>query len=348
MDDNLNDDLINFDDYVGGGEADFNADAIFDNNLDDLIKPEEKPLNEDDFFKSPEEEVDNTIISTLLAQKGIEDISKIQIEDEEGNISEVPFSSLTPEEQLEILQYQEEGPDLEDSEIEVINFLRENNTSLEELIEFQRQKAVEEYINSTQESFTVAQFTDEELYVADLKDRFPELSEEELAQELEKELNNPDLFKKKATKLREFYTDLEVKEQENLRLQSEKEEEESYNELVNTMVEIATNTNELYDLELEDSDKEDVLQCLLAKDVNGRSEFVKMLDDPKTLFRMAWFATKGEEAFNAIQDYYKKEIDLARKEKSSAQPAKTAKVVKKGNSKGSDDLYDINKFFQNK
>ena len=114
--------------------------------------------------------------------------------------------------------------------------------------------------------------------------------------------------------------------------------------LVDSMVEVAQETDELFDLELEDDDKEEVLQFLLNKDINGQSEFVKLLNDPNALFQLAWFAIKGQEAFSTIHDYYKKEIDLARKAKGSGLTSQRT-VVKK-ESKPKDDPYGLNEIFK--
>lgn len=340
-----NDDLINFDEFPALGNSDSDNDNIFDNQ----IIENELTSEYDDPFDKPNNEFDNPneseLINNLLLQRGITDSSKIQIEDEEGNISEVSFDSLPLEDKLEILQYSE-SPDLDDSEIETINFLRENNVSLEDLINYQRDLAVQEYLQSQNTSFQVDQLSDEELYKLEIKSRFEKLTDEELDIELQKELNNPDLFKKKVERLREIYKEQEIEEQNRLTQEAEAEEQQNYDNLVNTMVDIAQETSELFDLELEDSDKEEVLQFLLTKDVNGQSEFAKILNDPKQLFNLAWFAIKGQEAFDTIHDYYKKEIDSVRKAKGTANMTSRTTVVKKETKQG-DDPYDLNNIFKN-
>ena len=66
-------------------------------------------------------------------------------------------------------------------------------------------------------------------------------------------------------------------------------------------------------LDLDIDDKNDVLSYILDKDINGTSQFIKSLDSPDKLFELAWYATKGNEAFNILHDYYKKQIDQTRK-----------------------------------
>lgn len=331
------DDLLDFNEYSEDPIIPEVGDEIFSTgqNNNDLSNIEDELFGEDKTENSE-------LINNLLAQKGITDASKIQIEDEDGNIQELDFNSLPIEEQLEILQ--QETPELDDSEIETINYLRENGVGIQELIEYHRNQAIQEYLQSQQIDYTVDDLSDEELYRLDIASRYEDLSEEELEIELQKELNNPDLFKKKVDKLREVYKQEEIAEQTELANQAELEEEQNYQILVDSMVEIAQDTNELFDLELEDEDKEEVLQFLLSKDINGQSEFVKLLNDPNALFQLAWFATKGQEAFNTIHDYYKKEIDLARKAKGSSLTSQRT-VVKK-DTKPKDDPYGLNEIFK--
>lgn len=331
------DDLLDFNEY-----SDDNVTSDVDDGIFSTEDGNKQPSSiEDNLFGETKTE-NSELISNLLAQKGITDASKIQIEDEDGNIQELDFNSLPIEEQLEILQ--QETPELDDSEIETINYLRENGIGIQELIEYHRNQAIQEYLQTQQTDYTVDDLSDEELYKLDIAARYEDLSEEELEIELQKELNNPDLFKKKVDKLREVYKQEEIAEQDELAKQAELEEEQNYQMLVDSMVEVAQGTDELFDLELEDDDKEEVLQFLLNKDINGQSEFVKLLNDPKALFQLAWFATKGQEAFNTIHDYYKKEIDLARKAKGSGLTSQRT-VVKK-ESKPNDDPYGLNEVFK--
>ena len=128
-----NDDLIDFDEYTNQDNDVNQEDNLFDSYSSDL---ESSDLEDDDFMdklNNNSNEFDSEILSNLLLQKGITDPSKIQIEDEDGNLTEVDFNSLPLEEKLEILNY-ENSPELDDLEIETINYLRENNVSLDDLI----------------------------------------------------------------------------------------------------------------------------------------------------------------------------------------------------------------------
>lgn len=299
------------------------------------ITPESEPYKEDPFLNDGE----NSIITSLLKERGIEDPSKIEVYDEEGNLSESNFYELSDEEKLAILSENAPEPDLSDSEIDTVNFLRENNITLEEYTQYLKNQAIEEYLaNNSDTSYTVDQLSDADIYKYDLALKYPSLTEEELDYELEKESGNADLFQKKVQLLRDEYIALEQQEQQDLAQQSEYQQEEQYNALVDSMVEVAQNTEDFHNLELDDNDKEDVLSFILEKDMNGQSGFAKLLNNPQELFRLAWFSLKGEEAFETTHDYYKKEIDSVRK-KGSTQPTRT--VIKQTPSSSNDDPYGI-------
>jgi len=57
--------------------------------------------------------------------------------------------------------------------------------------------------------YEIDDFSDEELFIADLKDKVPDLTEEEALQELELQRQNPELFKKKVDGLRANYKERE-------------------------------------------------------------------------------------------------------------------------------------------
>ena len=84
---------------------------------------------------TPEEEqqTEDTWLSMLLRDKGIQDPTKIKFADDEDNIQERDWNSLSDEEKYNILMQQEpsseeeESSDLTDEEIELINTIRENN-----------------------------------------------------------------------------------------------------------------------------------------------------------------------------------------------------------------------------
>lgn len=260
------------------------------------------------------------IVLDILKSNGISDPSKISIADEQGNITEVSFNDLSHEDKLGILQITPDASasstsdvDLDDSEIEVINFLRENNKTLAQVVDEAKQAAIDEYMQTQGESFNVDSFSDEELFTADLKTRYKTLTDEELVLELEKEKQNPELFQKKIDQIRQEYKESEIEDRKQQELESQAKQQEEYQTFIDTMISTARDIQDINEFNLEDTDKNEILDFLLERDDQGQSEFAKILNDPNKLFELVWYAVKGKEAFDAVHEYYKKEIDTIKK-----------------------------------
>lgn len=285
--------------------------GIMDFNMDD--DDDDDNQDNDGTPKVPQE---LQLIQSLLKAKGINDLSAIKYENEDGEIEDVDFTTLPIEEQLAILNSTDADINfgLSDSETDAVNFLRENKVDLKSAIDYYQKKAVEDYINSQNISgLEVNQYTDEELFALDLKTRYEDFTEEEIELELAKQLEHPELFKKKVDKLRSEYKEIETSQLEQSRLEAEGEETAKIEELTTSLVGVAQSIEDIGGLDIDVDDKNEILTYILDKDLNGNSSFIKDLDDPKKLFELAWYSVKGKEAFNIIHDYYKKEIENVRK-----------------------------------
>lgn len=254
----------------------------------------------------------NDFVSNVLRKYGI-DADAIQIQNEEGELEEISFEDLTDEEKMELFE-SASASSISDNELNDLNFLRANRMSLADMIQWQREEAVKEYLaQSNNVQYTVDGLSDDELYVYDMHDRYPDITDEELEQELDFAKQNPELFKKKMTALRNEYKQLEDENIEQQKLQASEAKEQEFNMLAQSLVNVANSTNELHDLILEDEDKEAVLSFLLDRDANGQSQFYKLFEDPQKLFELAWYAKFGKQAFADVNDYYKKVIEKTRR-----------------------------------
>ena len=271
--------------------------------------------------KSQEQRTD--FAASVLRKYGI-DANAIQIQNEDGELEEVSFDDLTDEEKMELFE-SASASSISDYELQDLNTLRANRMSLADMIQWQREEAVKEYLaQSNNTEYTVDSLSDDELYVYDLHDRYPDITDEELEQELEYAKQNQALFEKKMTALRNEYKQLEDEKIEQQKQQVSNQREEEFNMLAQSLVNVANSTSELHDLILEDEDKEAVLSFLLDRDANGQSQFYKLFEDPQKLFELAWYAKFGKQAFTDVNDYYKKVIEKTRR---GDQPS--SKVVKR-------------------
>lgn len=266
----------------------------------------------DDGEGSTTQQVD--IVASILAMKGINDPSKIKYEDDEGNVVEYDFNDLDEEEQRSLLSFEQDLP-YTDEELQTLEYLKENNLTLEELVDEVQRLAVEDYIrNSALTGFGIDTISDEELFRLDLQSSYEDLTEEEVNLQLQKELEHKEFFDKKMKKLRQEYLEAENAMKETSEREAIEAEEEKYNLLADELVDVAKGIDDIGGLDLNEDDKMEVLSFILDRDSNGVSNFIKILEDPNKLFELAWYAVKGTEAFDTVHSYYKKQIELSRKE----------------------------------
>ncbi len=294
----------------------------------------ENDFVEGDIFTNSDTKPTTSVIDTLLANKGIID-GKIKIINEDDTEEEINFYDLSIEEQLDILNSNESpSVDLEDSEVEFLNTIRTSGLTPTQYFEQYKKQILSEINGEHVKAYEIDNYTDQELYVLDLKNKF-DLTEDELVAELEKELQNEDLFKRKITKIRDEYKALE---DESIKAQEEElllQRQQEYDEFSQRMVDIAIKTEDLYGIELEDDEKNEVLTFLLELDENGTSNFYKALNDPTKLYEVAWFLRYGKEAFDTLKNVYESEIAKLKK-------SDKRQVVVQTNNKEINSIHDLN------
>lgn len=304
LDHNGNPNYENFDDFQNSSKAtqlvkdDGGYKELDSSILDD--EPEEKEVKTEDY----------ALIEDVLKSRGF-DPDSIKFKNEDGEIEEFKFSELSKEDQMALLDSEEEIEDegYSDNELEAIQFLRDNNMSISELAQQVRQNTIDE-LNNQERTYSVDEFTDDELFIADVRNRYgEEFTDEELLLELEKEKEHPELFEKKINKLRTDYKEYEDLEKAQTEKEARDKEQEEYNNYVSNMVEIATEMNDMHETaELEDDDKKEILDFIFNEDAYGKTELQKAYEDPKTLFKMAWYLKHGDEVFKEVHKYYQGEI----------------------------------------
>lgn len=301
-------------------KTDTDAELVDNNTSDDLFSEE---LIEKEITGNP-------VLDNLLKAKGITD-GKIKIIDEDESETEVNFSDLSVEEQLEILNESAstEDDNLDESEVELINYMREKNLSVEDFLELYKQEIIASLEESTTQNYEIDAYDDSELFMLDLKNKY-DLTDEELEKELEKELKDETLFKKKVDVLRAEYKQLEDEQKEAQKLEFEQNQQQEYDKFAERMVNIAVETPEFYGIELEDEEKNEVLSFLLDIDESGVSEFSKTLNDPKKLYEAAWFLRYGKESFDALKNAYESEIARIKKDSKPAVVHKNPAKNKQG------------------
>lgn len=292
-------------------------------------------------------EDDLDALGQFLKERGVRDGKTIVYEDDTtGETSEVNFSDLSKDEQVQILN-DLSSTNLTEDEIGTINYLRQNNATLQDVITYFQDQAVKAYIanNSPAQNYEVDSYSDEVLYIADLKKRFPEMSEEELASELEMAQSNEDLFKKKIDTIRAAYkeeeTAMQKREAETQERQIQEYQQKFVHCLDNFSHVLMDHTDPKSDkFVIENKDRQAIYDYIFKKDPNGMTQLALDLNDPDTLIQLAWLRIYGQDAITDTSRYWKNELKKQRKE-SSKSSSKTVVVQKKQDNKQNTSLGSV-------
>lgn len=333
---------MNIDDLLGESTTDDTVvnDApdndVVDDHTNDVVEDFVDPVEPDDDTDDADDIADDAdYMESYLKSFGIEDGKTIKFENDNGEIEEVDFHSLSNKEKFQILK-EISTPDLRDHEIETINYLRKYNATLQDVVEFYQKKAVQEYIEKNgapEKNYSVDDYNDDELYLADAKAKYPDMSDEELATDLEVAKENEAVFKKKVEAIRKQYKAIE----DNEAAEAENAKRERYETYKNSIQSTLDNFNEISldytndkadSLTVEDSEKEKIYEYIVKQDANGYTQLYKDLNDPEKLVKFAWFINYGDESISSITKYYQKLLTEARKEKRTPSKPVTTRVPK--------------------
>lgn len=331
------------------------------NQFDDLFdddygyEPEETSYEEEQSDSSQqlqqEEHSEEDLIGDLLRKQGISDPTKIKFEGDDGIIKERDWDELSYDEQLNILIGDNQSnpeTDLDDDEIDIINAIRSSKLSPTEYMQTVRDQAINDYQQNHSgnyqqpERYSVDDYTDDELFLYDMQARMPDMTDEELTEALENAKANESVFKKQVNGIRNEYKQLENNKIQQEELVAKQQYQDQYNQYANTIINSIDECSDIAGIfELEDEDKQDIAYGILGQDQAGLNNLSKILNDPNTLVRMIWFALKGEDAINSLNEYYKDQISKARQSgyQRGLSERTDSKVIKKPKSKLTNKTY---------
>ena len=289
-------------------------DDEFEGNSFEPTKPEDSDDNQPSNDGTPSVQQDEDLTTEVLRLKGITDPEKIKFEDETGAIVERAWNSLSREEQINILINQEsEQQDFDESELQLINTIRESGMTPEEYI----QSLLPE-VESTKR-YKVDDLSDDEIYALDLLHKIgSDISDEEINQALELAKQNEGLFKKTIEGLRKEYIRLQEDEEAQMANEQAAREQEAYNKFAGSIMDQIKNLNSFagQSLQLSDDDIEDLSSFMLNIDDQGLSAFGRAMNDPALFTKAAfWILNEDkivEELNKQIQDNYRRGYEQAK------------------------------------
>ena len=171
--------------------------GIDDLDDDDILEPGQEPqIQEPPLNEPPHQEEEEDFMSDFLKTRGIDDLNKINFQDDEGNITERSWNDLSNEEKINILNMpletvEEDNNDLTEEEIALLSQIRQSNMSPSEFIQSIQGEQVE-----ITPQYKIDELSDDEVYLLDLESRVGELSDEVAAQALATAKQNEELFNK--------------------------------------------------------------------------------------------------------------------------------------------------------
>lgn len=262
-------------------------------------------------------------VSEYLKTIGIADPEKIKFEGDDGKVSEKPWKDLTEEEKLNILktpnvkQYDASAAatyGLDDSETQLINYLRQNNISPDEYAQGLQEEGAQKALSQNKQ-YSVDSLSDDELYLSDLQLRTNNtMTDEELSQALSNAKSNPDSYKKQIDGLRSEYKTLEDQQYQQQQAEQNAARQEQYQQFSNAVIDSIDNLNSIGDLDIsmDNNEKDQLAEFILGQDGAGVNYLTKALNDPNALVAASWFLLHGSDLFSEIENYVSSEVKRAK------------------------------------
>lgn len=287
------------------------------NQIQDPNPDDEGTIFEDDDLNTVDDnnnQGEGDYVSRLLEARGFKD-RKIQVTNEDGELEEINFDDLTDQEKFDLLNDQEEPVLPSDEELKVLNYLRTNNMTLDDFAKWQREQGVQEYLASQTPVTEFDEYSDDEIIAYDFIQRFgDQMSDEEIDAEIDRLKADEEAYKKRVDLLRASYKS-EAEAQSKLYEQEEQTRNQAAEQaFVSAYKSAAGDINYIHGMDLDENDKQELLDFVLNKDAAGRTGLSKALDDPASVLKMAWYLQHGEEVYDATVDHFKKEIAKRSKE----------------------------------
>lgn len=302
----LNDDLL--DDPVIPNDQDNNDNIPQDNDTPSSDNGDDNDQKDDD------------VITAMLKQQNITDRNKIQYEDENGQIQELPFDSLPLEDQLNILRGGQEKPqsnsdDLDEEEIQLINYLRTNNLTAQQYADVIANQAVKNYQEGQPKQYKVDELSDDDLFLLDLKSRVPDIDDETAAAALDSAKQNENLFSRQVEGIRSEYQQKEQDLAEQEAAQKQAQDSEQLQQFQDAIIGSINNLDQSNDFafNLSQADKQELYNFMFQQDATGMSYLNRAINDPQTLTKMSWYALHGDEAIDNMRNYYEHQITETRR-----------------------------------
>ena len=232
------------------------------------------------------------------------------------------FDKLDADKQLDVLtrlhesstKEIEEKFGLDEEEIGLINYMRQEDGTIDEVIDRMAQQRAQTYITAQEvKNANVIDMDADAVYTSFLLKSDPEATPEQLEANLAKakEMSN---FDKVTDRLKK---DMVEDQKANVAKQDQDSVNEMHAEIETQrkeVVNVVSDMDSIDGLSINDGIKNDVLDLILDVDDDGDSRFMtEVFSDPEKLFKAAFWYKNGTDIINNREDYWKKEKSAAYK-----------------------------------
>lgn len=300
------------------GINDLDDDLLIDDTPQQEGNQPEPQVNQDIIEEQQDDnnstETEDDVITAMLRQQGIDNPNEVQYEDSNGQIQKFRFDELPLEDQINILKGNNEqhdaSNDLDEDEINLINYLRNNRLTSAEYANIIKNQAIQDYVSNQKPSYRVDDLSDDDLFLLDLKSRVPDINEEDAATALDQAKQNESLFVKQVAGIRQEYQQKEEDMLQQEQAQKQAQDTERLQQFQNAVVSSINKLDQSDDFayNLDQDDKNQLYNFILTPDQTGMSYLSKALNDPDALVRLSWYALHGDEIVDQIRTYYENQI----------------------------------------
>lgn len=259
-------------------------------------------------------------IEQYLTEHGIA-AGMVTIDTEEGEVDK-HFNDLSDDEQFNVLKSLAErggskvGAEygLDEEETKLVNFVREQEGSIEDIVEGMAQQRVDEMIALQQSSsvdFTT--MSSDAIYTKWLQETNPDATDDEIADELTSAKEGK-FFETNVGRIKSDMIQSQVVASDKQAAEDEIEYQQDLDRDRQSIVHAVEGITNVNGFPITDEDKNFVLSKVLEVGESGDSLFMEeVFSNPEILFKTALTHYMGEDQLNSMETYYKKEITKASK-----------------------------------
>lgn len=269
-------------------------------------------------YVAPDDGFDLTGVEQFLTAYGVQG-GVITYEDG----SSARFSELDYSEQAEILSSLvseslpsiEEKYNLDDDEVNLLNTLRDSDMTSEEfinsLVDYRMQAVSAQRELSTTDYEAVS---DDGIFVKSLRDSYPEITDEEIADELfkAKELSS---YATTTEAMRQLFMTHQAEDNYYMQEENDKVFSEQLEAQRHSIVETVEDINDIGGANISSEMKEYLLHDIMELNDNRDPILMeKLFGSPEAMFKANWFLNYGESYMTETNTYWRNEVSKARKE----------------------------------